>query len=276
MRLFITIFFLQLLLSCGNVNNTKPVQAHIDTVKAKNDKIAADEEFTVNIAALLKDSRAWYNYTYYNVKLSQDFIGLDVDSTSIDKATFLNKLLTGDVIAFKTRLVQGKPVYKLYKFASVDEDIKATSKQLASIEKRNDGIEGQQLPAYTFADLNGATYTPASTKGKILVLKCWFIHCVACVQEFPSCNKLVEENEENKHLLFLSLAIDTKQQLSAFLKTKPFKYAVVPNMEDYMTDKLNIGEYPTHLLVDKTGKIIKVVNTIEELVPFLTKEIAKQ
>jgi len=259
MRIFITIFFLPFLLSCSNNANTQ----------------TTNETLNVNPAELVKNSRIWYNYTYDNVKLSEDFIGLDVDSSAISKTAFLNKLLTGEVLAFRTSVVQGRPVYKLYKFASIDEGIKGTSTQLASIEKRNYDMEGRQLPSYTFTDLNNTTYTPPSTKGKILVLKCWFIHCVACVQEFPTCNKLVEENKANKNVLFISLAIDTKQQLADFIKTKPLKYAVIPNMESYMADKLNIGEYPTQLLIDKTGRIVKVVNRIDELEPFLKKEIAK-
>jgi hypothetical protein len=39
-----------------------------------------------------------------------------------------------------------------------------------------------------------------------------------------------------------------------------------------MIDKLNITEYPTHLLIDKNGKILKVVNRINDLIPFLKRE----
>jgi hypothetical protein len=42
-----------------------------------------------------------YTYTYYNIRLSRDFIGLDADSVIIDKAAFLNQLLTAKVFAFK-------------------------------------------------------------------------------------------------------------------------------------------------------------------------------
>ena len=104
-------------------------------------------------------------------------------------------------------------------------------------------------------------------------MKCWFIHCVACVREFPECNKLVDENANRKDILFISLASDSKKDLTKFLKTKQFKYAAIPETDNYMTAKLNIDEYPTHLLIDKTGKIIKVVNSIEELEPFLKKRL---
>lgn len=33
--------------------------------------------------------------------------------------------------------------------------------------------------------------------------------------------------------------------------------------------------YPTHLLVDKNGRIVKVVNSIKELEPFIKSEAEK-
>ena len=134
-------------------------------------------------------------------------------------------------------------------------------------------MEGNNIPDFHFTDLNGKVYDKLSTKGKIVVLKCWFIHCVACVREFPELNKLVDENQNRRDLLFISLAIDTRKDLQKFLEQKEFKYAVIPEMENYLTNKLNITEYPTHFLIDKNGKILKVVNRIDELTPFLTKQL---
>ena len=64
---------------------------------------------------------------------------------------------------------------------------------------------------------------------------------------------------------FISLATDNQQELLSFLKTKEFKYAVVADKEKYMTEQLKISAYPTHILVDKNGKIVKVVNAIDDL-----------
>jgi hypothetical protein len=54
-----------------------------------------------------------------------------------------------------------------------------------------------------------------------------------------------------------------------------FKYATVPNMQQYITQKLNTTAYPTHILINRNGKIVKVVNKIEDLLPFLTIETEK-
>ena len=144
---------------------------------------------------------------------------------------------------------------------------------MASTEFEHFKIEGTEIPEFNFKDINGKLYNKTNVKGKILVLKCWFIHCVACVKEFPELNKLVDEYQKNNDILFISLAMDSKEELSKFLETKIFKYATISEMKSYMTDKLNITQYPTHLLIDRKGKIKKVVNTVGDLKPFLQKEV---
>jgi hypothetical protein len=42
-------------------------------------------------------------------------------------------------------------------------------------------------------------------------------------------------------------------------------------MKDFMSIDLNITQYPTHLLIDQGGKIVKVVNRVEDLLPFLER-----
>lgn len=118
------------------------------------------------------------------------------------------------------------------------------------------------------------TYSPATTKGKIVVIKCWYIGCVACAQEFSEVNKLVDGYKDWDDILFVSLAMDGKEELVDFLKSNELKYVTVPNMEDLMQSKLGIGSYPTHLLLDRAGKIVKVVDRIDELKPFLEKQAA--
>lgn len=250
-------------------NRNQVINAEITTDSVSN------KVFTTDWKTLTKDFMTWYNYTYYNIRLSQDFIALDIDSIKIDKITFLNKLMTGNVVAYKTKILQGEPVYQLFKLSSNDESIKATVKQMASTEMTHYKMEGTEIPEFNFTDLNGKVYNKSSIKGKIVVLKCWFIHCVACVKEFPELNKLVDKNKGRGDILFISLAMDSKQDLMKFLETKEFKYAVIPEMKDYMAVKLNVNIYPTHFLIDNNGKIVKVVNRIDDLIPFLKKETDK-
>ena len=44
-------------------------------------------------------------------------------------------------------------------------------------------------------------------------------------------------------------------------------------MKDFMQGPLNVSAYPTHILLDRAGKIVKVVNRIDELKPFIEKQL---
>lgn len=271
-KIICTILTFQMFISCNTVNSPRPQEVANDTNKAGYGPILLNQNFPVDAENILKNFDTWYSYTHTNIRLSQAFTALDIDSVTINKETFLNQLMTKNVVAFKITLFQGVPVYKLYKLGSTDKDIKATIQQMASNEMKNFKMEGKQLPEFNFTNLNGKNYTSSSTKGKLLVLKCWFINCVACVREFPACNALVDENKSRNDILFISLASDQKKDLEKFLKTTQFKYAVIPGKDNYMIAKLHVNEYPTHLLISRTGKIIKVTNSIEELIPFIKKE----
>jgi peroxiredoxin len=137
-------------------------------------------------------------------------------------------------------------------------------------------MEGKELPNYQFEDIAGHKYNNVNTRGKIIVLKCWFIHCVACVKEFPELNKLVDNYKNRKDILFVSLAFDNKKDLKSFLKMHRFNYDVVPNQQTFMMDRLSINTFPTHIIIGKDGKIRKAVDNYKDLLPALNKETLKE
>lgn len=128
---------------------------------------------------------------------------------------------------------------------------------------------------FNFVDLEGKIYSTNTTKGKIFVLKCWYIGCTACVKEMPALNKLENQYKHRKDLVFVSLAFDKKDALTAFLKKRTFIYPVVPDQEDFITNALKIHMYPTHFIFNKQGFIAKVVNDEKDLATALKKEASK-
>ena len=261
------------LLSCDGGASTK-VENEPGESPPDSPATASDRRFSVNSAALQKDFITWWTYLNSHVKLSQDFVGLDVDSTVIRKADFLQRLTSGSVVPFKVMVRAGVPYYRLYPVAESQADIKAAIKQKAAGEIAHFNREGQLLPTYTLTDIQGKTYTPATTQGKLVVLKCWFIGCVACVQEFPEVNRLVESCRDRSDILFISLAMDKKENLVNFLRTHELKYTTVPNMKGFMQQQLNVDSYPTHILLDRAGRIVKVTDRMDELKPFIDKQLA--
>lgn len=202
------------------------------------------------------------------------FNPLDNMGAIMEKGMFLTLLRTGGYIAVKS-VKKGKIQYQLTNIEGPDQEkIKKSIVSKATIAHQYFKMEGKRLPSYDFVDLKGKSHNKADTKGKIVVLKCWFITCRVCVEEFPQLNNLVDKYKDD-NLEFISLAFDEKNKLTEFLKTKPFKYVTVPSQKKYMSKKLKVKQYPTHLIVDANGIIIKMVNNVKTLTSELERILGK-
>jgi peroxiredoxin len=233
-------------------------------------KHVSKSSFNEKVKGLSKDFRSYYTYRYYNIKLSRDFIGLDSSFTAIDKDSFLRLLVTGEFMPVKIDTV---PTYMLFKMpGDTNPEIIRDIKNYAGKTSFYMGMEGKPMPAFTFKDINGDLYDNAFFEGKIVVIKCWFISCVACIKEFPELNKLVEQNKPYKDdIVFISFAFDSKERLKSFLSERRFDYLVIPDAEDFISDALHVDTYPTHILLDKKGKVVTYVNDVHDLIPALEK-----
>ena len=231
---------------------------------------ASRNYFNEKVKGISKDFRSYYNYRYSNIKLSRDFIALDSSFTAIDKGSFLRMLVTGEFMPVKIDTV---PTYMLFKMPDeTNPEIIRDIKNYAEKTSFYMGMERKPMPAFNFKDINGDVYNNASFDGKIVVIKCWFISCVACVKEFPELNKLVEQNKHNKKdIVFISFALDSKERLKSFLSEKRFDYLVIPDAENFISDALHVDTYPTHILLDKKGKVVTYVNDVHDLIPALEK-----
>jgi thiol-disulfide isomerase/thioredoxin len=224
-------------------------------------------------------TRTAMNLLFYQqnyLRLAQDFTAIDTQGKLINKLHFLQKLATGNYLALKLQTTDGNEQYRLQKLnTGVGQDIKIIIAQFADNYLKHYQMEGTSFPTYHYVDLNGRLYTPENMRGKIMVLKSWFIRCQACNEEMPELNLMVQQYRNRKDIVFLSIAFDAAPNLRRFLKTKPFYYAVVPVKEKYIEETLQTNAYPTHWIVNQKGKIIKVVNEASEL-RFALQQAAKQ
>lgn len=219
--------------------------------------------------------KTFTDWSAYNKKimLSRDFTALDSQSKEISKEAFLNQLVNGNLIPIRLKSADSLYYYKLFKILpKSDTSIKATINQEAFDALKNYEMEGKPFPEFSFTDLDGNLVTNESMKGKIIVIKCWYIHCAACIKEFPQVNALVSKYKDRKDMVFISLAEDTPEQLKTFLARKLLLYSVIPNMKVYMNEKLDLNAFPTHFILDKEGVIKKVVSNYESLEVALDKE----
>lgn len=226
-------------------------------------------------AEIMKNIKSFSYYKSDYLRLSEDFTAFNDDREQITPGQFFTQLSTGCYLPLRLK-IKDSIVYRLHPLVPSDnEDIRSYLEQIGKIELKHYQMEGKPLPPYQITDLNGQHYSPENTKGKILVLNTWFIHCHACNDEMPDLNKLVIKYKNRKDILFVSLAFDTRSQLKAYLTKKRFDYANVPVDKDYIEKQLNLNMYPTHLVINKNGMIKKVMNDPRELAIVLAQEAAK-
>ena len=218
----------------------------------------------------------WLDYQEKNIILSSDFVALDENSNEITKEVFLNQLAQGEYFPFEIKSVNEINYYQLIKIdPNSDSSIKASIAEKAIEELDHYKMEGTPFPEFNFKDLNGNNITNETFKNKIVVIKCWYIHCPLCIKEFPFVNKLASQYKDRNDIIFISLAEDTPEQLKKFLAKKPLAYAVVPNMKKYMNETLHLNAFPTHFILNKKGQIAKVLLDYKGLELALKKESQK-
>ena len=238
--------------------------------------MSAQKEVPPASFELMKDFIKWWGYHTTHIILSADFTALNTAAEKISKGAFLDSLSTGDYIPYAVSGEEMNINYQLVHLtAEADKDIRTTMLNIGKNSNQHFKMEGLKMPAFEWTDLNGQKITNSSIAGKILVIKCWFVHCVPCVAEIPALNKLVKSYMNRKNIQFVSLAIDSKEKINQFLSAIPFQYAVVPDQEAFMTQKLSVGSYPTHLIIGRDGCIFKVVNSAVEMKGYLNDIVSK-
>ncbi|GAB3918215.1 TlpA family protein disulfide reductase [Larkinella terrae] len=227
-------------------------------------------------ATILKDMESFWNYKARNVRLYEDYQALDPESNVIPKEDFLKKIATGEYFPLRLSSTDSSAYYRLQPIKKTSsQDIRTTVKYWGLEELEHFRKEGTTLPDYQFVDMDGTVYTKETTKGKILVVKCWFLACLPCIQEMPALNELKQQYSGRNDMLFVSLCMDPKDKVAAFLKKKKFDYVTVPDQESYMTDQLQLNSYPTHFVINKQGLITKKVNDYHALAYALRKETSR-
>lgn len=225
---------------------------------------------------ILKNFMSFLEYNHDHIKWSEEFVAYDVDSKVINKEEFLLLVSSGRYLPVRLQSNTDSLRYKLYEIEPFShEDIQNTLSAIGARQYIRYKMEGKQLPEFNFVDIRGNSYNSETTAGKIVVMNIWFIACSPCREEMPSLNRLVERYRNRDDILFLSLALDSKKELQKFLANTAFNYSVVSDQKSYITNNLKISLYPTQILINKQGLVVKVVDTDQEIITLLDKESSK-
>jgi len=117
-------------------------------------------------------------------------------------------------------------------------------------------------PNFSGTAINGQQYISENLRGKVVVIKFWFIACPPCIQEMPELNQLVNDYR-GQGVEFLGFSLDSKEEIQQFLQRRAFNYQLIPSGRP-VAQSFNVMGYPTHLVINKNGIVEAVymgVNT---------------
>jgi peroxiredoxin len=110
------------------------------------------------------------------------------------------------------------------------------------------------FPEFSSRDTNGRVLSNSYFNGKLLIINFWFLACAPCRSEMNGLNELVN-TYSSKGANFISFTPDKLEQIVKAKNKLNFKYAIIPDQAKFI-DFVKIEAFPTHVVVNKKGKII--------------------
>lgn len=117
----------------------------------------------------------------------------------------------------------------------------------------------EMLYVSSLPDLKGDNQPLAQWRGKVLIVNFWATWCPPCREEIPQFIK-VQEKYRKRGLVFVGVAVDKKDAVSAYADEIGINYPVLlGGLEAIELSRKagnRAGALPFTLIIDRTGKII--------------------
>lgn len=167
-------------------------------------------------------------------------------------------------------LVQVNNAEELISLLSADVKNGAFSDFVAAVQKRidtekarkeaqKDLADGMMAPDFTLKDLDGNDLALTSLRGKYVVLDFWGSWCGWCIKGIPEMKKYYEKYSGKLEILGIDCNDSDKAWRDAVAKHQiPWKHVYNPRSSN-LTTTYAIEGFPTKIIVDPQGKIVKTV-----------------
>ncbi|QGW29475.1 TlpA family protein disulfide reductase [Phnomibacter ginsenosidimutans] len=226
---------------------------------ASNEKINQKDE----VSEITKSYMTFWTYWNKEINLCSDFIAKDTSSNTLTKKRFTELLNTGNYIPIASFEADSLRVYQLFHLPEkVDENINETIKQMAKIELDHLKLEGKKMPQFHFTDINGTLITDSTFNENFIVAKTWFIKCGPCEKQLPHLNKIMDKYN-TKNVRFISFADDEKDLLKEYRDLNELQFLIIPKQADYIRNTLGLQLYPSYILIDPNGIVLKVADNLD-------------
>lgn len=134
------------------------------------------------------------------------------------------------------------------------------AKEKALEEAKSKLAPGNMAPDFTLNDINGKPLALSSLRGKYVVLDFWGSWCGWCIKGFPEMKKYYEKYSSKLEILGIDCN-DTEEKWKAAVEKHqlPWKHVYCPRNNRTLLDQYAVSGFPTKMIIDAEGKIVKTI-----------------
>ena len=145
--------------------------------------------------------------------------------------------------------------------ASCGNKPKADNPAPAETEAAEIAVEGDVAPDFELPNLQGSTTKLSSLRGKYVVLDFWGSWCVWCIRGIPNMKTYYSKYKEKMEILGVDCR-DTEDKWKAAVEEHQLPWLQVRCPDEQLqaiAAQYNIEGFPTKVVIDPNGKLIKTV-----------------
>ena len=115
-------------------------------------------------------------------------------------------------------------------------------------------------PDFTLNDLSGKPLTLSSLRGKYVILDFWGSWCGWCIKGFPRMKEYYQKYAGKFEILGIDCNDPEERWKAAVEKYElPWLHVYTPRSEIKVLQQYEIQGFPTKIIVDPDGKIVKII-----------------
>ena len=213
--------------------------------------IFSNVSFAQSYKFLPKNSKKLTSEQLQGKRISPTLPAYTQEGIKLDQMQLMKMMSSPEFMAEFYGDKSGAPVAILFR-ESTDQEREAKLSGMMSRDQTGKW-KGKTAPPLVAMTMKEEGFNLAELKGKVVAINFWFIGCKPCLIEIPELNEVVAKYKD-QNVVFLSIALDAKNQLIPFLQRTSFDYEVIPDGRS-IAKKFDVGGYPTHFLIDQKGKV---------------------
>ena len=215
----------------------------------------------------------FYTFAHYATAMLN---GRTIEIVGNNDLSYLNYSVFNDSTAGSEGVTTNKYIKnndEVYRINDLDinESVLILEKDKRPFSKIESPQIGFRAPAFTETDLiTKEMVSLEKYRGKYVYLDIWTTWCGACIEEMPNIKEVYDKADRSKIEFIGIVGKDTREKIDKIINKIGINWKLVEaNSENLIFNKYKVRAFPTTLLIDPNGIVIKSNFRAKELKTFI-------